>query len=133
MAEEKNIYEKGKIKITNVRAVFGSKTYAISDITSIEKGLIRTSGSLSLLLFITGFMFGLFGFLDSFSSFHREMWLLAVLLLIGGFGSVFLGGKPQYFIRFSSSAGEIRTYTSYDQAEIEAIVKALREAIARKG
>ena len=46
MAQEKNIYEKGNIKITDVRAVFGKKTYAISDITSIEKGLIKDQRSL---------------------------------------------------------------------------------------
>ena len=61
------------------------------------------------------------------------MWLLAALRLIADFGSVFLAGKPQYIVRFASSTGKVNAYTSYDRAEVEAIVKALDEAIALRG
>jgi hypothetical protein len=52
---------------------------------------------------------------------------------IGGFGYIFRGGKPHYFVRFISPAAEIMTHTSYNEANIESIVKALHEATLLKG
>lgn len=112
--------------------MFGNKTYPIDKIRSIDRGLIRTSGRLSLPFFILGFLLGIFGFLDTFTSFREELWLLAGLMLIGGLGSVFLGGKPQYFIRLTGCEGEPWTYTSYNRVETEAILKALKTAISQR-
>lgn len=132
MPEETILYEQGDIKITNLRAVFGNKTYAISNITSVEKGSIPPSNGLALILIIVGVMFSFLAFIAN-ASVRLGMLLLGVVMALGGFGSMFLGSKTEYYVQFASSAGEVRAYSSDNQNEIESIVKAINNAIVQKG
>lgn len=132
MSEEKIIYEKRNIKITNLRAIFGDKTYAMSNITSVEKGSIAPSGGFSFFFTLFGVIIGLLAFLAT-PSMRGPIWLLAGLMLIGGIGTMLMGSKTEYYVQFASSAGEIKAHTSDDEAEIKQIVEAINQAIIQKG
>jgi hypothetical protein len=65
MTDEKAIYEQGTIKITNLRAVFGDKTYAMSNITSVEKGTkADNSGCVVAAMVLIGILMVVFSFSD---------------------------------------------------------------------
>jgi len=130
MTEEKVIYEQGNIKITNLRAVFGEKTYAMSNITSVEQGTKQPSGCFSF-SFLIG---GVFLIIFAFRSIEENWGMLALGIIVGIVGIVTLRyQKPEYVVQFGSASGEIKAYTSLNQDEIKQIVQAINEAIIQKG
>lgn len=128
MPEEKVIYEKGKIKITNLRAIFGDKTYAMSNITSVEKGSIAPDNSLSIILLILGLTIFFLAFI-AMSSIRLGMWLLGAVMVFGAIGKWLLGSQAEHYVQFASSAGEIKAHTSDDETEIKQIVAAINQAM----
>lgn len=129
MAEEVVIYEKEGIKITNLRAVFGNKTYAMSNITSVTKGRQDASGCLPGGLAILGLLLVVTGFSS------KDNFLLVIVgLIIAGLGiATFLSRKPQHIVQIGSASGEINALTSRDEKHIVEIVKAINDAIIKKG
>lgn len=129
MKEETTIYEKDNIKITNARAIFGDKTYSMSNITSVEKGRAAEQGGCLLIgLFIGGLLALVFGI-------GNQEWGWAFAgLLFGGLGIFMMRSqKPEYLVQFGSASGEIKAYKSTDEAEIKQIVEAINTAIIQKG
>jgi hypothetical protein len=131
MPEEKVIYQQRNIKITNLRAVFGDKTYAMSNITSVEKLSDTPTGAFGWLFLVLGLIVGMIALLAD-ATYKLPMFLLAAMMIIGGVGTL-KPGKPEYIVQFGSASGEIKAYTSTDHKEIEAIVAAINEAIVQKG
>ena len=130
MTEEKIIYEEGNIKITNVRAIFGDKTYAISNITSVTKKEKPTPYSfLPVGIIVFGIAFITISF---FNNFNAAIMTLGVFMVVGGYFLAMLP-KTQYFVQFGSAAGEEQVYTSKSIAEIEKIVQAVNEAMIQQG
>lgn len=130
MKEEIPIYNQGDIKITNLRAVFGNKTYSMSNITSVEKSKAPDSnGCLVLGLILGGILAVMFSFADGIS------WGILILgVLAAGLG-VFVSRttKPEYVVQFGSASGEVKAYKSTNQDEIKQIVEAINQAIIQKG
>lgn len=129
MADEKVIYEQGNIKITNLRAVFGEKTYSMSNITSVEKSKVEQTGCAIPGLIIAGILLFMYSFADGIN------WMLLVvgLVMVGGGIYASRSEKPDYLVQFGSASGEIKAYKSKDQDEIKAIVEAINTAIIQKG
>lgn len=130
MKEEIPIYNQGNIKITNLRAVFGDKTYSMSNITSVEKSKAPdSSGCFVLGLILGGILAVMFSFADGISWGALLLGVAAV-----GFG-VFVARatKPEYVVQFGSASGEVKAYKSANQDEIKQIVEAINQAIIQKG
>jgi membrane-bound ClpP family serine protease len=130
MSEEKVIYEKGNIKITNMRAIFGDKTYAVSNITSVTKKEKTTPFSfLPVGIIVFGIAFITISF---FNNLNGALMILGVFMVIGGYFVAMLL-RTEYFIQLGSAAGDTEAYTSKDIAEIEKIVQAINQAMIQQG
>lgn len=128
---EATIYEKNDIKITSLRAVFGAKTYAISNITSVESKRIDGNGCLPAGLMILGvllFIYGIPRLLDG-----DFTWAIYGLIAFGLGFLIHRNNRPSFVVSLATASGEIKAYTSDSQETITEIVKALNDAIIQKG
>lgn len=124
------------VRITNARAVFGSKTYAMSNISSVSLHIIppsRAGGCIVALLSII-FMFCALG-----TAVPEDTRFVGLLALFVGLGGV-LGGilwmysmQPLYAVRIAATSGEIQAASSKDREYIESLINALNEAIIHRG
>ena len=127
---ENIILEEGNVKITNLRAVIGAKTYAMSNVTSVNMGTKATSNApLSIILIGIILIIGSYviGFRDSVGCLA-----VALLLIVVG---VYLAknAKTTFIVRIGSASGESNILEAQDKAYIKRIVDALNEAIVRRG
>ena len=129
MADETTLFEEKDIKITNLRAIFGDKTYAMSNITSVSRETKDSLGCALPALVIIGIMITIFSFIDGPS------WGTAAIgIFMAGAGIIGAKNqKPDHIVQIGSSSGEIKAYTSQDRELIEKIVNALNDAIIQKG
>lgn len=131
MTEEKVIYERGDIKITNLRAIFGDKTYAISNITSVtRKEKTNLSAFLPVAIIVIGIAFiSLAFFVDAIN------WAaisFGVFMVVGGYFLAMLL-KTEYFVQIGSTAGEEQAYKSKSIAKVTDIVRAINQAMIQQG
>ena len=126
--EEEIVFEDDDVKITNLRAIIGSKTYAIANVTSVGLSRIEPSTGLAFSLMLIGGMAAMFAI-------AAENWGLA-----GTFGFIaVLGGivvaqsKPSFAVTINSASGETKALKSQDEGRIRRIVDAMNEAIVRRG
>lgn len=125
---EETIFKEGSVKITNLRAIIGSKTYAMSNITSVSLSGIEPSngGAFASLLF--GGLAGLA------SVAAQNWWLCAFFLLIAAFGGVVIyQSAPTYAVIIASASGETNALASKEEHRIRCIVEAINTAIVRRG
>jgi hypothetical protein len=131
--QETTYYDKAGVKITNARAIMGTNTYPMTNITSVGIGTIPASNTGFLLLVIVGL--GLIACPLASS----RVWTDSLIFIIAGalalVGAVVLyrGRRDTYVVKLGAAGGEQRAYTSADRAEIESIVAALNDAIVRRG
>jgi len=134
--DETTIYEAQGVKITNLRAVLGNKTYSVSNITSVGTTVKQPGSCLPFGLMAFGVLLILGGvvvlaggaeFTTALPWFGFGGLSLAVGLL------VHRGGKSAYIVRLGSASGEADALESTNKADIDSIVSALNEAIVRKG
>lgn len=133
--DETTIYESQGVKVTNLRAVVGSKTYSMSNITSVSTSTKESAcvplvailfGSLLLLAGVASLLLG--------SSLSGVLpWFILGGLSVGGGILVHRARSATYVVRLGSASGETDALTSANKAEIDAIVAALNEAIVKKG
>ncbi len=131
MTEEKVIYEQGNIKITNLRAIFGDKTYAISNIISVtKKEKTNLSAFLPVAIIVVGIAFISFAFFDEVIN-----WIaigFGVLMVVGGYFVAMLL-KTEYFVQIGSASGEEQAYKSKSIVKVTDIVRAINQAIIEQG
>jgi hypothetical protein len=153
MTEQEKVFFQDKIVlVTNSRAVLGSRTFAMSNITSVTPGVIpadRTFGIVIAIIgvLVTGFcgFISLFGLVWLFGASSKNMSsalggnifiglfvLLGVLIL--GLG-IFLAmrEKPTYVVRIGSASGESNALASKDYQYIYKVVNAMNQAIIHRG
>ena len=129
MTTEQTFYsdEKG-VRITSTRAIFGSKTYVMANITSVARGEVparRTPGIIIAIL-------GLIILLACISFGSAEGVIVGVVVL--GLGILIAAiAKPTYHVEIISASGEEEPYSSKDKAHIDSIVTALNESIISHG
>lgn len=138
--EEREIYSSGDVRITNLRAVLGPKTYAISNITSVSMSERRPSRVVPIALFGFG-VIALIFFVGSIrldpnrfggQSANWADLVVAVILLV--LAMLWANSqKTQYLVRVGSASGESDDLGSPDKAQIQQVVDALNEAIVQKG
>jgi|SRR5215207_3843386 len=131
MPEEKVIYEQGDIRITNLRAIFGAKTYAISNIMSVtKKERTNLSAFLPVAIIVLGIAFISFAFFNEVIN-----WIaigFGVLMVVGGYFVAMLL-KTEYFVEIGSASGEEQAYHSKSIVKVTDIVRAINQAIIEQG
>jgi len=123
---EQIIFEEGNVKITNLRAIIGSKTYAMSNVTSVGLGRQNPSRFFPVTLIVVGGLYALFG---------QNGWSSLVgggLIVVWGF-LVLRSAKPTFIVKIGSASGEMKALSSQDKAHMRRIVDAVNEAIVRRG
>jgi len=128
---EQQYYNAGGVTITNTRAILGSKTYAMTNITSVsltERAANRAPG---IIIVLVGLTSGICGLMLSPN-------VRIVGLIVGGLALalgiyLFISAKPTYAIQIGSASGENNVLSSKDKDRIVAIVKAMNQAIMDRG
>ncbi len=129
METERTYYsdEKG-VRITGTRAIFGSTTYSMANISSVSTAEEPAKRSGGIVTAIIGLILLIIGASAGWS------WLLIggiILLLIGAL--VAWAAKGKYHVRISSASGEAIALSSNDREYITKVVFALNEAIVSRG
>jgi len=129
MEDEKTLFEKTGVKVTTKRAIIGAKTYAMSDITSVNMKSKAPSP--------VGFIMKMAGFptlvcaLVLWSSERGPAYTLLVIFLllvvVGYF--IYRNARTRYAVIIGSSSGESNALQSDDEAFIENVVTAVNDAI----
>ena len=130
MAEEKEItfYSDDRgVRITNTRAIVGTTTYAMANITSVSMSEKPANRKLGIVVAILGLI------------------ILAITYQLGSSGGVIFGVillglgiliaaivKPTYTVRIGSASGEADAVSSNDKKYIQAIVRAMNEAFIER-
>lgn len=127
---EEVILENGNVRITNLRATFGAKTYALSGVTSVEMAVKPPATRWSFALLLVGIMLVAVAF-TSISDYVSCLAVGAIFVLGGGMG--LFTAKPKYVVRIASASGETDALISEDKTYIEGIVNAMNQAIVKRG
>lgn len=133
-SEEATIFRDIGIKITNLRAVFGSQTYAVSDIAAVETKSISASGCVPAGLVLFGLFLIVGGAVgDSADDIQVKavIMTLGMLLLFGGILMAFIP-ESSYAVQISTTSGEIKAFTAFDTSYVDQIVSALNSAIIQQ-
>lgn len=131
MTEEKVIYEKSDIRITNLRAIFGDKTYAISNIISVtKKERTNLSAFLPVAIIVLGIAFISFAFFNEVINW-TAIWF-GVFMVIGGYFVAMLL-KTEYFVQIGTASGEEQAYKSKSIVKVTDIVRAINQAMIQQG
>ena len=130
MAVEKVVYENANVKITNLRAIFSDKTYAIPNITLVtRKEKPNAAAFLPIAVTTLGFAFLIIGFIGEVT--NRPMFFLAFVMVFGGYFLAMLL-RTEYTVQIGSTSGEELAYTSKSIAEVTEIVDAINMAMIRQ-
>jgi len=125
------IFENARVKVTNLRAVINAKTYAMSDIASVEMTRKDASGCIPVAMMIGGGLWALvtlFSLMSKFDAGNVVRFLFAASLVALGYYTV-MSAKPSYAVKFGGASGESNILESKDKQMIERIVAAINEAI----
>lgn len=130
MADETSVYQDPNIHITNLRAILQGKTYSMANVTSVSVFTQEASRMPSVVLAIVG---GLFVLVALGAGDLRGCFLLLglPLLMIGILVAV--SAKDRHWVRIGSASGETNALSSNDREYIMKIVRAMNDAIVRRG
>lgn len=131
-ASEITILKEGSVKITNLRAIIGMKTYAISNITSVNTRV--SEPKMFIPVFFTVNM-GICSVLIAISNMEAYAQCLQTGLYAGITGILLflISRKTKYSAHIKSPAGELRILEASDRDYVERIVKAIHQAILLRG
>lgn len=131
-ASEITILKEGSVKITNLRAIIGMKTYAISNITSVNMRV--SEPKMFIPVFFTVNM-GICSVLIAISNMEAYAQCLQTGLYAGITGILLflISRKTKYSAHIKSPAGELRILEASDRDYVERIVKAIHQAILLRG
>ena len=129
---ETTILEEGDVKITNLSAAIGTKTYAMLDITSVKVSRRAPLPCLPIMTLILSLLFILVFFLEG-NIREDFFWFVG-----SGFGVTLsiawlVGRKSTYSVRIESTSGESNILDSKDEAYIKRVVKAMNDVIVGRG
>lgn len=124
-------YAKNNVQVTNARAIMGGKTFAMSNITSVNMETIAPPAGFAIGIAGVGIMLGFLTFVLDVESKGPFLILALVLIGIGIAWASML--KPSYAVQIGSASGETKGMTSQSKSEIEAIVAAMNQSIIERG
>ena len=122
------ILKEGDIKITNLRAIIGPKTYSISNIDSVRMHVKEPKLFLPIFyMFIAAVCSALVALsnLEDYSHYLK----IGLYIGIGILLFFLLSTKTKYSVRVRSSVHEMNIWEANDRDSVERIVSAMNEAI----
>lgn len=129
MSEEETIFSQDPIRITTKRAIFGAKTYAIANITSVSA--FKEAKSMGVLVF-----FLLIGIVITYYAIRPpSVSGIGLVIGLGWIGAIIheIRKKPLAKVRVSGSSGEEDMFQSRNHAMVQQIVDAVNQAMVRRG
>ena len=128
---EINILKEKDVKITNERAIIGTKTYAISDITSVSMDVNEPKLFLPIFFIVIAavcsFLIALTDMRD-----YSECLETSIYLGIAGLLFFIFSQKTKYSVRIRGASGELKVLEAVDREHVERIVKAMNAAIVQR-
>jgi hypothetical protein len=127
--EEINYYQDSNVTVTSTRAIFGSKTYAMTNVTSVSLLVVPPEHGPGCLIMIVGAI--IIWACSSLSG--LEVGILVGIVAVG------LGiwwettKKPKFVVRVGSSSGETNALIHADREYIQRVVSAVNKAIIERG
>ena len=129
MPEEITYYSDDRVQVTSVTAVFGDKTYAMANITSVSTTRKAANRTLGMVIMVVGFVITAMGLTGDISI---PGTILGLLVLASGFLAIRVP-KDNYRVTFRSASGETVALVSPNREYVEGIVAAVTEAIIQRG
>jgi hypothetical protein len=131
-AGEITILKEGNVKITNLKTIIGMKTYATSNIISVNMHV--NEPKMFLPVFFTVNM-GICSILIAISNMEAYAQCLQTGLYTGSAGLLLflISRKTKYSVHITSSGGELRILEASDKDYVQRIVKAIHKAIVMRG
>lgn len=132
---ETTFFQDGNVLITNARAIFGNKTYAMSNITSVSTWQIskdedRKVPGIVLLGGIGSVALGIF----MVSEMDMKLYLIGAGLLASVLGYFwYMSIKDDYSVRINTAGAENDAIKSPDNEWIDKIVTSMNDAIIHRG
>ena len=126
---EVTFLEEGKVKITNLRAIIGTKTYTMADITSVAREKRKVGDTVSFWWWVSGALFIIISAVDL-----AYLWcfdIIGLMFFLGALGKA-RDAKTVYIVKIGSSTGETKVLEAHDRKYIKRIVNAMNEAIVRR-
>lgn len=118
--KEKSYFKNKGIHITNTRAIFPNKTYAMANITSVSIGEEKQDRTVPITIIVIG-VIGL--------TFFPEIGFPLILV-----GTIWIYmKKKEYSVKIGSSSGEIEGFTSKNRELVRKVVSAMNDAIIDRG
>lgn len=125
---EITLLKEGDVKITNLRAIVGTKSYAIKNIASVRMQVNEPKLFLPIFfMLIAGFCSGLLA-LANIQDFSHLLTTF-IYLSISTFLLFIFSRKTKYSVRVKSSAGELNILQANDRKQAERIVNAMNQAL----
>src|SRR5688500_777148 len=115
---ETKYYDEGGVLITNARAVLGSMTYPLANVSSVGVGQTVPSGGpllVTLLLAVSSVMCAV-GSED-----YRALGIIGTVAFGVITWALYQNSKPSYYVKLGSAGGEQRALEGRSQAEVEMI------------
>lgn len=129
---EVSYYQEGDITITSARAMLGSKTYAMANITSVSMGTIPPDRALGVLVVLVGLLISVCSGMAVLENNNAGGIFLG--LIVVGVGVVIAASKKtKYVVKIGSASGESNALVATDEEYIQKIVDAVNEAIIMRG
>ena len=126
---EKTILNGGTVRITNVRAIFGTKSYALSNITSASVKVYEPSLFIPIFLAIN---MGVCVALVALTNLREYAVYLevALYLVIAALIFFLISRKTKYEVKISNPISELTVIQTYNGDFAQRVVTAVNEAIA---
>lgn len=133
MSEETTYFDEHGNHVTNNKIVLNGKTYAVSNIYYVADLCIPPKRGCSISLFIASIFF-LLMCIGIISNGENNGWflLLTGFLLSSILLTRIVKKKPLYILRLGLGMGEIRAFSSHDQALVKKLHYAVKKAIENK-
>ena len=126
---ETTILKERNVRITNQKATFGAKTYAISNITSIHVD-VREPNLFFPVLFAVNLGICLVLVALSVSQENSQFLQVGIYMVIAGILFFLISRKTKYSVQIKNPVSELTVLETYDGNYAERVVKAMYEAIA---
>ena len=126
---EKTILKGGTVRITNLRAIFGTKSYELSNITSASVKVREPNLFLPIFFAVN---LGFCSFLVALTD-MREYALyvqVGLYLVIAAIIFFIISRKTKYEVQIRNPISELTVLQTYDGEYAQSVVRALNEAIA---
>jgi hypothetical protein len=129
---EINILKEKNVKITNERAIIGTKTYPISEIASVNMDVNEPKLFLPIFFIVIAAVCSVLIALTDMRE-YSECLTTSMYLGIAGLLFFLLSQKTKYSVRIRSASGELNVLEAVDKEHVERIVEAINEAIVQRG